>query len=155
MRPCVLAAFLIACFFAAGLGWVFTNPGLPWLATLQKPRLNPPDWVFAPVWTTLYTMMAVSGWFICRTEPSMNRSAALTLFALQLVLNVAWTAIFFYMRRPGLALIEIVVLWGAIWGYVFFTSRTSGVAAWLFVPYGLWVTFALYLNVGLWQLNHC
>ena len=85
----------------------------------------------------------------------MNRSAALILFALQLTLNIAWTVIFFYMRRPGLALIEIVVLWGTIWGYVFFASRTSSVAASLFVPYGLWVTFALYLNAGLWQLNRC
>ena len=155
MRLWVLAAFLVVCFLSAALGWFFTNPGLPWLATIQKTRLNPPDWVFAPVWTAIYTIMAVSGWFIYRTEPSMNRSAALILFALQLALNIAWTAIFFYMRRPGLALIEIVVLWGAIWGYVFFASRISSVAACLFVPYGLWVTFALYLNVGFWQLNRC
>jgi translocator protein len=153
MKPWVLVAFLIVCFVAAGLGGLLTNPGLPWLATLQKPRLNPPDWVFGPVWTTLYTLMAISGWLVFRAQPSTSRTTALTLFAVQLVLNVAWSAIFFFLRQPGLALIEIVVLWGTIWSYAFFASRASHVASKLFVPYGLWVTFALYLNAGLWFLN--
>ena len=148
-----LIVFLIACYVVAGLGAKLTTPSLPWLATLRKPAFNPPDRVFGPVWSLLYTLMAFSGWLVTDSPASAPRSLALTIFAVQLALNLLWSFLFFHLRRPGLALVEIVLLLLAIWSYVAVAWHVNVLAAELFIPYGLWVAFATVLNGSIWRLN--
>jgi tryptophan-rich sensory protein len=121
-----------------------------WFAALAKPSFNPPNWVFAPVWSTLYVMIGVAGWRVWTHAPS---SLAMKLWWLQLVLNFCWSPVFFSLHRPGLALAIIVVLLASIWAFVVAASRRLPAAALLFVPYGLWVLFATALNAALFILN--
>lgn len=152
-RAWTLIGFFVLCFASAGVGSAFTSPGIPWLATLKQPPFQPPNWIFGPVWTLLYAMMSVSGWLVFSQPPSPKRSQALVLFAIQLVLNVAWSLLFFYLRLPFIACVEIVALLAVIWIYVFTARGISATAAYLFVPYGLWVGFATALTGALWYLN--
>jgi len=150
----MLPAFLAICFAAAGLGAWFNAGALEgWYPNLRKPTWTPPPWVFAPVWTVLYLCMALAAWLVWRRAERPERRTALILFSIQLVLNVAWSGLFFGLRRPGIAFAEIVILWVAIaatlWGF----SRVSTPAAWLFVPYLAWVTFAAALNGSIWWMN--
>lgn len=146
---------LIPPFLAAVIGGVATSDAIPtWYRTLEKPMWNPPDWIFGPVWTVLYIMMGVASWQIWRlgTEKQEVRDA-LGLYGAQLVLNTAWSLIFFGMRRIGLAFGEIIALWALIvvTANKFYTLKKS--AGLLLVPYLLWVTFATILNARIWQLN--
>lgn len=141
---------------AAGVvGSLFTISAIPtWYAALQKPAFNPPAWVFGPIWTVLYLWMGISLFLIWRmgTENKKVRMAII-LFAGQLILNALWPIIFFGLRSPAFAFLEIVVLWAAIiWTIVLFykISRAAGV---LLLPYMLWVSFAAYLNFAIWRLN--
>ena len=121
-----------------------------WYAALAKPSFNPPNWVFAPVWSTLYVLIGIAGWLVWsrdRTAPSM------TLWWAQLVLNFLWSPAFFALHRIDLALVVIVLLLTTIWAFVAVTARRQPAAALLFVPYGLWVGFATVLNANLWMLN--
>ncbi|NQV24284.1 MAG: tryptophan-rich sensory protein, partial [Rhodopirellula sp.] len=105
-----LVVFLAICLGAGGLGAVATTPEIDgWYRTLAKPRWNPPDWIFGPVWTTLFIMMAIAGWLVWRRGESRARLAALSLFGVQLTLNLGWSWIFFALHQPGWAAIEIVV----------------------------------------------
>lgn len=143
-----LAAFIVLCLGAGILGSVATRSGLaPWYAGLVKPSWTPPPWLFGPVWTLLYIAMAVSGWRI------WLRRGPLGLFALQLALNTLWSFLFFGLRRPDLALIDIVTLWCAIVATMVTFWTRDRVAGALFVPYLAWVSFASALNLALWQLN--
>ena len=146
-----LAGWLVLCFGAASLGAVFT-PG-EWYAALKKPAWNPPAWVFGPVWTALYTMMAMAAWLVWRRGGFAKQSRPLALFLVQLALNAGWTPLFFGLHLPGLALAEIVVLWLTIGAVLAAFRRVSRAAAWLLVPYLLWVGFATALNFALWRLN--
>jgi tryptophan-rich sensory protein len=142
-----------ACLSAAGLGSIATAPALgTWYAGLVKPPWNPPNWIFGPVWTTLYAMMAVAAWLVWRGG-GPKRFPALTLFCVQLALNVSWSWLFFGLRQPGLALAEILLLWLAIGATAWAFGRLSRPAAILFIPYLLWVGFAAVLNWTLWRLN--
>jgi tryptophan-rich sensory protein len=149
-----LLGWLALCYAVAALGSQATVAAIPtWYAALVKPPLTPPNWLFAPVWTLLYTAMAVAAWLGWRTRRSTCRNRGTRLFLVQLLLNLTWTWLFFSQHRPGLALIEIGLLWAAIalTARTFFTiSRRAG---WLMVPYFVWVTFAAYLNWGIWRLN--
>ncbi|MDP2598324.1 MAG: TspO/MBR family protein [Candidatus Liptonbacteria bacterium] len=141
---------------AAGvIGSLFTTSAIPiWYADLQKPALNPPGWIFGPVWTILYLLMGISLFLVWRrgTENKDARTA-IVLFAAQLILNAFWTIIFFGLHNPALAFVEIVVLLAAIiWTTVLF-YKISRVAGILLLPYILWVSFAAYLNFAIWQLN--
>ncbi len=154
----VLVLFLVACFAVAAFGGQFA-PGA-WYAGLAKPAWNPPSWVFAPVWTVLYALMAVAGWLAWRTrEPARapgaapDRALALGAFALQLVLNGAWSWLFFGLHRPGVAFAEIVALWLAILVTVVLFWRLRPLAGALLLPYLAWVGFAAALNLALWRLN--
>lgn len=122
-----------------------------WYPTLNKPSWNPPNWLFAPVWTALYIMMAVSVWLVWREGQFTGVPAA--LFALQLLLNVAWSWLFFARHRPDLAFGEIVLLWLAILATSLSFRPVSSTAFALLIPYLLWVTFASYLNWTIWRLN--
>lgn len=146
-----LAFWLLGC-FAAPLLSAWARPD-GWYAALVKPAWNPPGWVFAPVWTTLYAAMAVAAWLVWRRGGWGRQRRPLTWFVVQLVLNALWTPLFFGFHRIGWALLEIVVLWCAIVGTLIAFARTSRVAAGLLVPYLAWVTFAAFLTFTLFKLN--
>lgn len=147
----VLLAWLLLCFGTAATG-AFFPPG-EWYASLNKPSWNPPTWVFGPVWSTLYAMMAVSAWLVWRQGGFARQSRVLGLFLLQLALNAAWSPLFFGLQRPAVAFAEIIVLWLAIAGTIVAFWRVQRIAAGLLVPYLAWVSFAAFLNWTLWRLN--
>jgi tryptophan-rich sensory protein len=126
-----------------------TAPG-EWYAGLAKPAFNPPAWLFGPVWTLLYVLIAVAGW---RTFERDRSGAPMRLWWAQLVLNFAWTPVFFGAHQIGLALVVIVALLAAILGFIAAARRIDRVAAWMFVPYAAWVAFATALNGAIWGLN--
>ncbi len=137
------------------LGSIATMPAIDsWYRTLEKPAFNPPDWVFAPVWTILYILMGIAAWLIWRQgleKPGVR--TALAVFIVQLVLNALWSWIFFGWGMLGPAFIEIIFLWAAILTTIILFFRLSRVAGALLVPYILWVSFASVLNFAVWQLN--
>lgn len=132
-----------------------TTPAIPgWYGDLNKPSFAPPSWVFGPVWVTLFALMGVSAFLVWRRGWHRSRvRLALYVFGVQLVLNTAWSFIFFGFRSPGGAFLEIICLWFAIIATMCAFSRVSRLAAWLLVPYLLWVSFAGVLNFYIWQLN--
>lgn len=146
-----LGGWLLLCFAAAAWGAMF-GPGA-WYASLNKPSWNPPGWLFGPVWTALYAMMAVAAWLVWRCGGFARQGRALMWFLVQLALNAAWTPLFFGLQRPGLAFAEIVLLWLAIAATIYAFRAVSRVATCLLVPYLAWVTFAAALNFTLWRLN--
>lgn len=146
-----LAGWVVLCFLAPALG-AFTGPD-GWYASLHKPSWNPPGWVFGPVWTLLYTMMAVAAWLVWRRGGLRQQRWPLSLFLAQLVLNAAWTPLFFGLHRPGLALVDIVLLWLALVATITAFRRVHRGAGWLLVPYLAWVSFAAVLNFVLWRMN--
>ncbi len=143
-----LLGFFAACFLVACSGAVF-RPG-EWYESLAKPSWNPPNWLFAPAWTLLYILIAIAGWLVWREAGIVP---ALALYAVQLVLNAAWSGIFFGMKRPDLAFAELVLLWLSILGCILLFAPISATAAWLMAPYLAWVTFAGALNYAIWQRN--
>lgn len=147
----VLAAFVVTCGLVAFFGGQFT-PG-EWYGALEKPPWNPPSWVFGPVWTILYLMIAVSGWLVWRQAGWRPARGPLVVYAVQLALNGAWSWLFFGLHRPGLAFAEILLLWLSIVLLVVLFSRIRLLAGLLLVPYLAWVTFAALLNYSLWRLN--
>jgi translocator protein len=150
----VLAGFLVLCFGVAALGSMFTSSAMPeWYMSLEKPAFNPPAWVFGPVWTLLYAMMAVAAWLVWREAGFGGATVALSMFFVQLALNLAWSGIFFGLREPGWAMLEILALWSAIVATLVLFFRHSSVAGWLMTPYLLWVSFAAVLNAAIWRLN--
>lgn len=138
------------------IGSIFTVSAIPnWYARLVKPALNPPAWVFGPVWTTLYALMGIA-LFLVWKSPSVapkERRRGVVLFFIQLFLNAIWSIIFFGLHSPGWALVDIVALWLAIVWTMFIFYKISKPAAYLLVPYLLWVSFASYLNYSIWLLN--
>lgn len=144
-----LFGFIFACFLAAVPGAVF-RPG-DWYERLAKPSWRPPNRLFAPIWTILYLTIAVSGWLVWREVGFA--SAALPIYILQLVLNVAWTPLFFGLHRADFGFFDIVLLWLSIVATIalFFPIHTG--AALLLLPYLAWVTFAAALNFAIWRLN--
>jgi benzodiazapine receptor len=149
-----LIGWLALCFAVGILSSTFAARALPtWYAGLVKPPLNPPNQVFGPVWTVLYTLMAVSAWIVWKTRPSPCRHRGLRLFLVQLGLNFLWPWIFFGTHQMLTALADIGVLWVAILLTILTFRKMSHTAAWLLAPYLAWVTFAAYLNFALWRLN--
>lgn len=147
----VLAGLIALCLGAGGLGGWITAPAITeWYVTLNKPTWNPPNWLFGPVWTTLYIVMAIAAWLVWRKG---NATVAMVLFFAQLALNCAWSFLFFGARSPWLGLVEIAMFWLvlATTTYVFFTrSKPAGM---LMLPYLAWVSFAALLNFTIWRLN--
>lgn len=140
---------------AGVVGSVFTVSAIPtWYAGLVKPTLNPPSWVFGPVWITLYFLMGIAAFLVWRKGfERRDVKMALGIFGVQLFLNAIWSIIFFGLHNPFWAFIEIIVLWLAIvWTIVVF-YRISKPAAYLLLPYILWVSFAGYLNYSIWMIN--
>lgn len=147
-------AILALCLAVSAVGAAVTAGSVgTWYQTLAKPSFNPPDWIFAPVWTALYFMMAIAGWRVWRRDGLGGARSAVTLFALQLALNMVWSILFFGLRSIGAALAEVLVLLLAILATTVVFWQRDRIAGMLFVPYAGWVAFAAVLNARLWQLN--
>jgi tryptophan-rich sensory protein len=154
VRWFALLFWFALCFSVAGIGGRWTAGEISgWYRTLTRPVIAPPNWVFGPVWTLLYGLMALAAWRVWLAALSPARSWALGLFLVQLALNLAWTWIFFRKHAVGAALIEVAVLWAAIGATTLAFSRVEPGAGWLMVLYLAWVTFAGVLNAAFWRLN--
>ena len=158
IKPCApwkgvaaLAVCITVTFLAPALG-AWAMPG-EWYAALRKPSWNPPAWIFGPVWTALYLMMAIAAWLVWRRGGWAVQRRPLTLYLVQLALNAAWTPLFFGLKMPGPAFAEILLLLGAIIATACAFRRVSKAGAALLVPYLAWVSFATFLNFTLWRLN--
>ena len=150
-----LIASIVVCLAVGSVSGFFTASEIStWYATLQKPSFNPPDWLFAPVWTILYIVMGVAFWLVWRSETSHhNKNKAMLFFGAQLILNFFWSILFFHFHLTGIALIEIILMWFCILLTIISFHAISSVATYIMIPYLLWVTFASILNFAIWKLN--
>jgi tryptophan-rich sensory protein len=149
-----LVMFVALCLGSGAMGAALTATTVGgWYQTLNKPTFNPPDWIFGPVWTALYIMMAVAAWLVWRRDGWRAACVPLGFFLVQLALNVGWSGLFFYLRRPDWAFAGIVLLWAAIAATAASFWHRSRPAAWLLAPYLAWTTFAGVLNLAIWKLN--
>ena len=147
-----LVLSILVCFAEAGLGSTWTAKSVgTWYRALDKPTWNPPSWVFGPVWSVLYLLMGISLWLVWRRVGLL--ALPVGVFAIQLVLNAAWSGLFFGLQNPGAAFAEIVVLWAAIVATIVVFWRVTPVAGALLLPYIAWVSFAAVLNFTIWRLN--
>lgn len=144
--------FWIALTFSAAVIGSLFQPG-EWYKQLSKPALNPPDYIFAPVWTFLYILMAVSVWMVWKKHGFRNARLPIMLFLFQLILNAIWSWLFFGLHMPGLAFIEILILWLVILATTVSFWRSYFPAGIIMIPYLVWVTFAIYLNWSIWRMN--
>lgn len=150
-----LVVSIVVCQLAGVLGSLATLPAIPtWYAGLTKPELAPPNWVFGPVWTTLFVLMGVAAFLVWKQGVKKRHvRIALWAFAMQLCLNVLWSVVFFGMQNLGAAFVEVVIFWLAIATTTLLFYKISRTAAYLMLPYLAWVSFASYLTYMLWQLN--
>ena len=150
-----LVIAVVVCECAGIIGSVFTMPSIPnWYAGLAKPALNPPAWVFGPVWTILFALMGISAFLIWkRGLTHKDVKIILGIFVGQLLSNILWSIIFFGWHNPTGAFVDIIFLWFAILATIISFAKISKSAAWLLVPYILWVSFAAYLNYAIWMAN--
>ncbi|HZS88253.1 MAG TPA: TspO/MBR family protein [Chloroflexota bacterium] len=150
-----LISAIVVCEGAGGVGALVTGPAVrTWYPGLRKPAFNPPSWIFAPVWTVLYLLMGVSLFLTWRRRSLEARAApALRIFTLQLLLNALWSMLFFGLKSPRFAFMDIVILWAAIILTIRAMYRVSRVGALLLLPYLVWVSFAGLLNLAIWRLN--
>lgn len=148
----VLAGFILLCLAVGSIGGFATQHSIDtWYVNLAKPSWNPPNWVFAPVWTTLYIMMGIAAWLVWRTKDRIG--PAMVLFFAQLGFNLLWSLVFFGLRSPGWALVEVVFLVSSVALTMLAFFGRQATAGWLFVPYLAWVSFAAVLNFAIWWLN--
>ncbi|WP_048129801.1 MULTISPECIES: TspO/MBR family protein [unclassified Methanosarcina] len=150
-----LLVSIILCQFVGAIGAIFTSSSLEsWYLLLEKPAFNPPSWVFFPVWTTLYTFMGISLYFVWEKGLQQKEvKVGLFLFGLQLGLNILWSFLFFGLQSPYYAFLEIVLLWLSILLTAIQFWKISKTASYLLIPYLLWVSFATLLNYQIWVLN--
>jgi len=149
-----LVAFILLCLIVNWIGWLWTNETVyTWYPSLYKPSWTPPDWIFGPVWLSLYLMIAVSGWLIYKTEDSHQRSIALKCYFGQLALNLIWSFLFFSLRSPLLGLIDIVLLCILVCLTMIKALPVNPLASLLLLPYLAWILYATTVNVGIWLLN--
>ncbi len=156
MTPTLSLSVAVAVPLLVGLvGGIATSSSVAtWYAALGKPAWNPPNWVCRTVWTALYVLMGVASWLVWQQgwdDPSVR--GALILFAVQLALNLLWWVIFFGLRQPGWAAVEVIVLWAAVLATLVWFTRLAPLAGVLLAPYQLWVTFAVALNASIWWLS--
>jgi benzodiazapine receptor len=149
-RP--MLVFILATLAVGAFASIFTEPNIAgWYAGLVHPSFAPPNWLFAPVWTTLYVLMAIAAWRVWRIAGT--KSPEMAAYVLQLIFNFAWSAIFFAAHQIGLAFIEICILLALILATALLFGRRDRLAGWLFVPYLAWTAFAAALNHAFWSLN--
>lgn len=154
IKKLIISIFI--CLFAGFIGSLFTMPAIPtWYATLQKPSFAPPNWVFFPIWTSLFIMMGISLFLVWQKGCEDKKvKTALYLFTGQLILNALWSVAFFGLRSSLLGLMEIIFLWIAILATILSFMKLSRTAAYLLIPYILWVSFAAFVNFSIWRLNN-
>jgi len=154
IRLLAALGFIAVCFAVSALAQLAAG-GTPgeWYRGLRKPAFQPPNWLFGPVWTVLYVCMALAAWLVWSAGGFRRARGALVLFAVQLVLNGAWTPLFFGLHRPGIAFVELVALWVAIVLTTWRFFRIRAPAGVLMLPYLAWVSFAGVLNFAIWRLN--
>jgi translocator protein len=150
--------FFVGLALAVGAVDAMFSPGLSataaqWYATLAKPEWIPPQSWFGAVWSLLYVLMGIAAWIIWRERYHRGRGVAIAAYAVQLLLNALWAPLFFGLKNIGLGLFEIVALWVAIGWTMREFARVRGVAAWILVPYFLWVSFATAMTLAIWKLN--
>ena len=149
-----LLIFLGLCFAVAASGAMFTAKSVKtWYPGLLKPVGTPPSWVFGPVWSVLYVLMATAAWLVWRQRIKQDVWLAIGLFVVQLGLNGLWSYLFFGLRKPGAAFVEIIFLLVAVFMTTVCFAELSRPAFWLMTPYGAWLLYACYLNFGIWRLN--
>ena len=148
-----LLGWLTLCFAVTAASLTIDAHGITWYAGLIKPPLNPPEWLTAPASIALTALMAISVWLVWRTRPSPCRRKGLRLFGVMLWFNLLWSWIFFSRHQIGTALVDLVVLLVAILLTIVNFRKVSTTAGWMMVPYLVWVTFAIYLNLAFWRLN--
>jgi tryptophan-rich sensory protein len=140
-----------------GLGAIaglFTSDAVPgWYETLTRPSFSPPNWIFGPVWTILYILLGISLFLVWKENKSKRRNQAIAVFLIQQTLNFAWSFIFFYFNLIGIALLEIIILWISILTMIILFYRIKPIAAYINIPYIIWVTFATILNASFYLLN--
>jgi len=148
-----LVSFLVT-FSAAFIGSSFTSQSIAtWYQFLNKPSFAPPNWLFAPAWTLLYFLMALTVFLVWQKRKEIAVKTAVIFYFLQLILNALWSAIFFGLRNPALAFLEIIVLWFLILLTLIKFYKINKIAGLLLIPYLLWVSFASILNLFIWLLN--
>jgi tryptophan-rich sensory protein len=148
-----LVTAILLCQFAGIVGSAFTFSAIPnWYAFLEKPFFSPPNWVFGPVWTTLYTLMGISLYLIWINKSKLKKEA-LSIFYAQLVLNTLWSILFFGLKNPAIAFIEILLLWVLVAAAIVKFNKINKTAGYLLIPYILWVSFASLLNAAIVWLN--
>ena len=150
LGPILVAAGVA--FVVALAGGLLTTTG-PWYHALRRPAWKPPDWAFGPVWATIFTLTTVSAVMAWADATSSQRAALVAAYAVNAVLNIAWSGLFFRLRRPDWALVEVVFLWLSIAALILVTARISGIAALLLLPYLAWVAVAAVLNRAIVRLN--
>lgn len=149
-----LIASIILPLALGAIAGMFTSQSVPeWYATLNRPSFNPPNWIFGPVWTTLYMLMGISLFLIWKQDASKERNLAILVFLLQLLLNFGWSFIFFYFNMIGFALVEIILLWISIVTMLVLFYKIKPMTAYINLPYLLWATFATVLNASYYFLN--
>lgn len=144
-----LALFILLVFGGGSLIGYYNMPG-EWYAGLVKPSFNPPNWIFGPVWSILYVMIAIAGW---RLWENHRMTAAMAIWWIALSVNFMWSPAFFGLQSIGLALVIVIVMLALIVAFIAKTWNLDRVSAWLFVPYAAWVSFATLLNASIWWLN--
>ncbi len=153
IKAAKLVFSILLCLLAGWIGSIFTTPSIQsWYITLQKPFFTPPSWLFAPVWTALYILMGTALYLVWNAKK--KKSDAMKLFGLQLLLNICWSVIFFGLKSPLFAVIEIVMLWIILLATIMKFSKISRNAALLLVPYIAWVSFAAVLNFAIFVMNY-
>jgi benzodiazapine receptor len=157
MKKWQIFKLIVSIILPLGLGTIagiYTAQAIPeWYPTLNRPSFNPPNWIFGPVWTTLYLLMGISLFLIWKQEVSKARNLAILIFMLQLLLNFGWSFIFFYFNMIGFAFIEIILLWISIVIMLVLFHKIKPMASYINIPYLLWVTFATVLNGSYYFLN--
>ena len=150
-----LIASILICQGVGSIGALFTSPAIStWYTTIQKPSFNPPNWIFAPVWTLLFLMMGISLYFVwSKGWEDKKIKIAVFIFSAQIALNIFWSLLFFGLQSPFYAFIEIIILWLAILLTIISFYKISKIAAYLLLPYILWVSFAAVLNFSILILN--
>lgn len=153
-KPLWLIGSVVISQLAGALGALATTPNIDgWYSTLNKPFFNPPNWIFGPVWTTLYTMMGVALYLVLTAKKTDTKKTAITLFLVHLVVNSLWSIVFFGLQQPGFALIIITLLWLMIAKLIKLFNKLNVWAGRLLWPYLAWVSFASLLNLFIWRLN--
>jgi translocator protein len=155
MKIIKLIAFIVISQLAGVVGSLFTFSAIPtWYAALKKPSFSPPNWIFGPVWITLYTLMGIAAYFVWQAR-DINKLAkpAIIIFLIHLALNALWSILFFGLKNPSLAFLEIIVLWLFIVVLVVLFYKIDKTAGYLLIPYLAWVSFAAFLNFSIWRLN--